>query len=194
MTQENWTFFFGFDSRELNCFYDSKLNLFIVLNMIQRIELLWVLLKVFHKWLKEFFLMTDTFEPFFLNMTQKNWTFFFFGHMYKYWFFSVWFTKLNLLYMTQRTWIFFKYDSKIWTFFSLWLKEWNLLFSWTWRKELNLFFFTITNRIELFLKIWFKKNCIFFLNGPEDMNPLLNMFQWIEPSFLHTQRNNLLLT
>ena len=63
---------------------------------------------------------------------------------------------MNYFYMTQRTWLFFQYESNIflnesksWTPFWIWLKELTP-FSLIWRKELNLFFFNITQRIEPF--------------------------------------------
>ena len=91
--------------------------------------------------------MTKELDSYFLNMTQ-------------------WIEQLNFFNMTQRIgpfvliWRkeldpFFKYDSKKWTFFKIWLTKLNF---WIWPTELNLFFeydsqnwtffFNMTERIE----------------------------------------------
>ena len=131
MTQKNWILFLSkYDSKRIESFFVSEIWLkknciFFFWNMTQKelnlfslenwtfliwiwfkeLNLLWVLLKVFHIWFKDFFKkknqMTQRIEIFY-NIWLKELTLFFFEHMFKNWFFSVWFTELNLLYMTQR--------------------------------------------------------------------------------------------
>ena len=151
-----------YDSRELNLFVLNMIQLnwpFLFWIWFKRMELLWVLLKVFSQMIQRFF---------FRKNDWKNWTFF-----------NIRLKELNLFSenMTQRIEPFVNMTERI-ELFSLWLKEWNLLFSWIRRDELNHFLLTMTDRIELFLK-YDSKNWTFFLNGT----------QRFEPSFEHVSMN-----
>ena len=98
--------------------------------------------------------------------------------------------------MTQRIGPFFKYDSKKWTFFKIWLTELNSFFLnlthriepfffWIWLTELN--FFYITERIELLFLIRLKElNFLFYVTQ------ILELFEnfWfkeMDPFFSRTQ-------
>ena len=179
MIQENWTFLFWIWFKRIEPF-------FFVLNLIQRMELLWVLLKVFQKWFEDFFRKND----------WKNWTFL--RHMTQRIdpFFWTYVQKLIFISMIHRIEPSL-HDWKNWTFFIM--SKNGTFFSWIWRKELNLFFLTVTNRIELFFENISKNWTLFCLNvsrvelffwmGSKDLNPLLNMFPWTEPFlFYMTQR------
>ena len=141
MIQENWTFLFWIWFKRIEPF-------FFVLNMIQRMELLWVLLKVFHMWFKVFFFSKKTND-------SKNWTFFFWKYDTENWTFC----KYDSKNWTFFFFFFFKYDSKNWPFKKTWLKELNLQEKKAHRIEpffLNMtqriepFFLNMTQRIELF--------------------------------------------
>ena len=155
---KNWTFFCNMTQRNEPSFatWLEQLNLLFYITQliepsfwkttIQRIELLFIRLKelnLFWIWRKELNL-------FFANMTQRIELFLFFSNM------------------TQRIDLFKKHDLKNWTSRKKWLMELNLS-SWIWRKELNfflrcgkelnLFFFHMTQRIHLFIRL---KNCFFY--------------------------------
>ena len=128
-------------------------------------------------------------EPFFNVWLKKIWTFFFLKYdskelffllilLKEFWtsFFLIWLKELNpSLNMTQRIELFCENDSKNWTLFFLRRRELNrFLFDVTQRID---FFFTMTLRIEPFLKIPHSKNShlllILFICLKE-WNPFLN--------------------
>ena len=126
--------FLKYDSRKWTCFFS---------NMTQRIFFLKKLKEMIFFNISQItdFFMTQRIEPFFL------------------W---VWRKELNLfsVNMTQRIEPFFcEYDAKNWTFFLFASKNWtffsehdskNSTFFFAWLTELNLFFWKMTQRIELF--------------------------------------------
>ena len=144
--------------------------------------------------------MSQRIEPFFY-FDSKNWTFF-----------EYWLKELNFFEYDAKNWTFFLgYDAKIDPFLlNFDNKELNFLFkndsmNWIWLKGLNLFFFNLTQRIELFVcfKIWLKR--IELLNSFTNMaysksSTHLNLFIWlneldlfymtlrIEPYWIITQR------
>ena len=163
----------------------QRIELFFFLNITQRIEPFydsknWTIEKKRPKEIEHsLFNLTLRIEPLF-NLTQKNWTLFVWFMTRKNWTFFVWF-------MTRRIEHFSEFDSKNRTFFFTWLKHffkiWHriglILSIWLkelnffqydsknsmfekkgWRKELNLFFLNMTQRIEPFLHD--SKNWIFF--------------------------------
>ena len=79
--------------------------------------------------------MTRRINPFFLNMTRKNWTF------------------LLFLIMTQRLEPSFEYDSQKWTFFYEKTRRIELL--WIWFKEVSLF--NMTQKVNFFFRTWLKE-------------------------------------
>ena len=119
--------------------------------------------------------------------------------------------------MTQKIDIFFEYDSKNWTFFSIWHKEIEL-FCWMRLKELNLFsmwfkeffltkmtlsilpFLKYDSRIELFLKNYDSQNWTlpinmthrmepFFSIWLKELNPFRNITQRTEPFSTYDSKN-----
>ena len=100
VTQKNWIFFFWLWLKRIESFFYeiwlkriepfitiwlNALNHFFVLNMTQRIELLWVLLKVF--WI---------FRIFYQKIDSQNWTFFEYDLQNWTFFLKIWVKDLNL--------------------------------------------------------------------------------------------------
>ena len=151
---ENWTFFFKYDSRELN---------FFVLDMIQRIEPFVSITQSFSKMIQRFFLKNKTTQriEIFYNIWLKELTLFFWTYVQKLilfrmihriepslhdsknWTFFFW--KYD-----SENWTFCKYDWKNWTFFHYDSKNGTFFFSWIWRKELNFFFWMGPKDLNLF--------------------------------------------
>ena len=111
--------------------------------------------------------MTNRVEVFF-SLTQRIEPSSFFSMSQRIGVFLVWLKQLNFLKWvkefdlfsntTQRVEpFFFEYDAQSWTLFlSIRRKELNR-FLWIWRKEMNTFFFHLTQRIEPFYQeVWLK--------------------------------------
>ena len=149
--------------------YQSKYRNFIL--MTQRIEFFF-----WKTWLTElnhFFHVTHGIEPFFptwLIVIEP----FFFWHDSKNWtLFGIWLKELKMFheFLTQKNWIFFEYDSKIWIFFlecdsQNWFMTQRIEFFFSvWQILLN-----TTQRIELFFEnmfkelfsVWFSELNLFF--------------------------------
>ena len=118
-------------------------------------------------------------------------------------------------YDSNGTFFFFKYDTKNWTFFWVWLKEWNFFSKKNRLTELNLFSSNMTQRIEPFISwIWRleldlfskydSKSWTIFENSLdmtqrfelilliwlEEMNSFWNMTHRIEPFFFEFDSQN----
>ena len=137
------------------------------------------------KELKSFFNGTQRIEPFLEPLFHLNYFFtrlkelnFFRNLTRRVESFLIWLKELDFFFLnvTRRIEPFFKCDSKNWTFFQMWLKNWTFFSNvtqrieplfWIWFRELNFcqinttqsqrieLFFNTTQRIEHFFCMWF---------------------------------------